>query len=429
MAQEIHSTLHMHAKFVWSTFTTARSHLRDVQRRFAYLSAVPETPGISSYLALDVHAIRDDPDLVEIRFAQDAFWTVLQDVPHTAEIMASLASLQAAAPIIGISSECRVTEHGGEYLIVDWGNTYLKTGCVTFDCCYMNSLTPKAIPDLLVKALLECGKKPPNSITYIPTLLNEQMSKRDVFTWFNLIAPDECRRGDCPGSVIVGTILSDPLWRQHVKIVSAISSRSTMKLLQAIKMESANETLYIPQPDRVAVYSFLLGVNQDEVVNTPLCSTEEEIGIGFGRISGRCWNDPYVHVLAEKFKNRVLRDDCADMVRNFLEVIDKPLHGKLYGSKETSGVIKRLLIDSIFSPVLADSVLAKLWDALLLAPPEMLTRVIGLTLVEMRELILNCESSRDLEDVLMSTGELIENFHCSIVMLAMDSTDIGIADN
>ena len=177
--------------------------------------------------------------------------------------------------------------------------------------------------------------------------------------------------------------------------------------------------------ERLGVYSFVLRVALDVVeVLDGEADIESTYAIAFARIlADTCPLVDSMVMLRSRFRNRVVLHDYGAHLRQVLTLVDSPLLDHLHAVDASRLVDKNVLIESIFACTLGDEDLRRFWDQLLLSPPELLIKVCAFVLVEVRDLILACETARDAQDVFLTVRELIGDFN-SIVQLA--SNDLGL---
>jgi hypothetical protein len=202
-------------------------------------------------------------------------------------------------------------------------------------------------------------------------------------------------------------------WSVHRILEAAIKRRSVSDVVSILKNQS------LPDPDRLHVYAFLLCGNYEEIVkDIGTCNFYNRFeDIVVYRKCG--WQD-----IAQKFLNRILLSDWHKLLREMIRVIDPPV-GEFFDTmtgpefKVGSG-----LVESVFaSSNVSDKDIVRLWDSLIISPPDVLLKVVAFAIVEVREYILACESRCELEDVLHCLGDLVEDFP-AIINLALESHEL-----
>ena len=115
-------------------------------------------------------------------------------------------------------------------------------------------------------------------------------------------------------------------------------------------------------------------------------------------------------MLARRFLNRTVDLDSFELSESILPELSKldfPLHAKLSCLK-FCGV--RNLAGSIFACALEEPLLTKLWDSLLVSSPRLLELVISLLLIEVRSAVLECSCSQELQDLVLSAVQIVDDF-------------------
>ena len=261
---------------------------------------------------------------------------------------------------------------------------------------------------------------------YIPELSVTKLTMVEVLEWILTIYPEvfsDNTRID--SEFYFNRVTTTTQWQLNLRIQSAIGKGSVSELLAIMK---GGET--IPKMSRMNVYCFFLGPSGDiidEERNSVTTINPTFLSL-FSLSFGLCSRNTQVEILARKFLNRIiLFSNWSNILRSFLALIDSPLIEYLQRVAGVDVLEKKFpLIESVFAcTTLPESQLTWFWDILLISPPDLLVKVTAFAMVDVREFLLNCRTRDEIDDVLLSVGELVEDFE-GIVKLGIQSNEIVI---
>lgn len=415
-----------------------KNDVPDLEDRFRFLSSISGIPHIATYVGIELEVVKDNPKCVSVQVVQDSLPQLVDElVNHSSTLKAlrGLMTLEASYPMfMSASLKFRMTVSNTDIVLIDWGSEFLFGGLASssghsgiLDLAPSNlAFPPNPEPAKDILAELYClhasqSERPVFGLDheYLPSRLVNAMSKKQVWRWMEIVAPAETMVDeylDCE----YNTVVSSPEWETHTRIQSYIESPSeAVNLVTMLR----TERLSIPPPDRTDVYSFFLRIGEFDECELPYRRDSDPDGFlnAFGTFLGECPYSKRTRLLSEKFKNRVLRDDATDMVIRFMQIVDIPLaeHVLSIGGKP---VISHSL-ESLLSNALSPTQVATLWDTLLVDAPELLIRVTAFLIMELRELVMECEDRWCLTDLIRCSHELIADFH-TLLQLGIDSSDV-----
>ncbi len=415
----------------------SKDTLEQVESRFRFLSSITGIPNVSTYVAMHVTSVKENPDMIYVHVVQDCLSQVVGNVVNTALVVKALRGLMTLEAAYGMfktggSLSFRVSVSNNDVMIFDWGSGFLfesGEGLLAKDILPTEVSIPAHVSspkDILAHLYCMHADKLDHpsfglDYEYVPTRLATGMSKRQIWEWLQLAAPSEelaAQYVTCSYS----TVVSSSMWNTHLRIQSCIGTPSGVAHLAKMIRD---ERISIPPPDRSDVYSYFLGVGELDDCET-LFQTKSDLDgylFAFGRFLGECAFDKRTRLLSQKFKNRVLREDATDLVIRFMQLVDMPLAEHVV-KIDGKNVISRLLT-SLLCAALSPAQLATLWDALLVEAPELLVRITAFMFVELRELIVECNEKISLMDVVSSSYQLIEDFD-AIIQCGIQSSDLVI---
>jgi hypothetical protein len=277
------------------------------------------------------------------------------------------------------------------------------------------------------------NEAPPDSVWVHEMLVDwypEKANKRDdaiqtafdAFLWTRVLVQKNAFTSEEISDIINGPSLPrDNPWSVHRRLEAAMKRRSVGDVVTILK------TQRLPDPDRLKVYSFLLCVDTAHIPIETV--TDQSIGRRnfakrFEKLVGlqRCGCGE----ISEKFLNRIVLVEWGKLLRDMIRVLDPPVAEWLDTIKSSHGESPfdssiGSLVESVFAAsAVSDNDLLYLWDKLLLSPPDVLVKVLAFSIVEVRDFIL---ASKDVEDVLLGIGELVDDFP-SLVDMAIDSHEL-----
>jgi hypothetical protein len=361
---------------------------------------------------MEVDTVEGYPELAMVRVIQNDAGEL---VPQVASLdvcvclLKGLTTLAASFPVV-FSGTFQVRECKKRHTVVDWGHGFLY-GSECTSHVSVREIVPGHInlPGSLTS--------PKDILAYIYLIHSKELTP-ELPSLRRLEYVPKLMAVDSEG--FEDTVHDWDSRDTHNKILDYLQHPSGAgKLVQLMRSSSVR----VPPEDRFAVYSFFLQLKEEAIVERLFTSSPDSSGFieAFGRFLGECPHDKRVRILAEKFKNRILRNDATDMVFRLLHMVDQPLASHLLSIGGMAAVDQ--MVEGVFSSALSPDQLAQLWDSLLIDSPELLVRVTAFTLMELRELLVACAHAEAVRDVTMSTSELVSEFG-SIVELAVGSGDL-----
>lgn len=421
-----------------------RERLPIFESNFSFLMSV-RIPGFSRYLGMEILGpIEGDSSSLEIDVCTSSCLPgddyLKEDTKYflAYSIAKNVHSFNMTVRQLHVSESWNVKLWSSGFLIMRWGEDFLinKTDTRAVEpVTWITKLFPHSdfgicndLPDLMAYICInrrEALERVPTSTKYSLKELaewgatNEAIRDEvDAYVWTKTLFPsrDQFRSSKKLSDMINGPSLSrDHPWSVHRRLEAAMKRGTITEVVSIIQAGK------LPNPDRLKVFSFILGIDQGPVTVPSDCKpcSKGALDTRFKSLvtHQQCgWG----HVL-EKFSQRVVlhsRDDSLALLRQFLNVMDPPM---LEVIDRTTFDLHAITSEIFACTSLRDEDLLNLWDVLLVSPPDTLIKVLVFVLMELRELIM--QDVENLGNVLLCVGDLVENFP-DLVRIALSESSL-----
>ena len=429
-------------KFVVSTVRVRRSDLTRFELNFNYLK-LKNLPFLSTYMSFHPSVV-SDPDWLSVRIIQAAFPLTSPPSPDVHQLVDVLEAVRHVHAIPGgvlVSSKVplRFTySRPGEVRLVNWAHAFLLGSKRT-----VSNIADDIIPTELsgfapkeVKGFTDVKDWLGWMYVNVPGVRNRSarggrwtvssLVEKDAYTklaWMHFLSA----RGLCANPELSLEVLSKATTTSSisthpanvsVRIAKAIATGGMLEIVQILR----SSEVAVPDPDRLAVYSFVLG--RELPVPTNQAQGNGAFQYRFSDLvsCGRfCQFDDSMVALGRSFFHRCVMDTTYHgELLAFLQLVDNPL-AVIIDSIGWAAV--STLFQSVFACTLADAPLLALWDRLLVSSPDLLVRVAAFCLMEVRDLVLQCDTAEEVVEVVLTMGDLIGDFG-PIISLAVANDDV-----